>query len=187
MKKLMIALAAVAVAAGVQAASFNWKNTSGAPATKIFQSDGTTGVAEGTVAYLFCTADITQDKLLEAVRGGDALSKYAINGANNVVNSSSKINSLETAFDYGSVGGTYTFYYALINGDEMLISDTASGQGQQGATETIGFNSSSTWSKVVKGDAAYSAAGWYNTVPEPTSGLLLLLGVAGLALKRKRA
>jgi hypothetical protein len=25
------------------------------------------------------------------------------------------------------------------------------------------------------------------TVPEPTSGLLLLLGVAGLALKRKRA
>jgi hypothetical protein len=27
----------------------------------------------------------------------------------------------------------------------------------------------------------------YGAVPEPTSGLLLLLGVAGLALKRKRA
>ena len=27
----------------------------------------------------------------------------------------------------------------------------------------------------------------YTAVPEPTSGLLLLLGVAGLALKRKRA
>ena len=29
--------------------------------------------------------------------------------------------------------------------------------------------------------------GSWQTVPEPTSGLLLLLGVAGLALKRKRA
>jgi len=33
---------------------------------------------------------------------------------------------------------------------------------------------------------AVSYGGW-KTVPEPTSGLLLLLGVAGLALKRKRA
>ena len=32
----------------------------------------------------------------------------------------------------------------------------------------------------------YTSAGW-QSVPEPTSGLLLLIGVAGLALKRKRA
>ena len=32
-----------------------------------------------------------------------------------------------------------------------------------------------------------TAGGWYSAVPEPTSGLLLLLGMAGLALKRKRA
>ena len=30
-------------------------------------------------------------------------------------------------------------------------------------------------------------AGNWAAVPEPTSGLLLLLGMAGLALKRKRA
>ena len=41
-------------------------------------------------------------------------------------------------------------------------------------------------------DAMYTGmgfvmAGTWSAVPEPTSGLLLLLGVAGLALKRKRA
>jgi hypothetical protein len=41
------------------------------------------------------------------------------------------------------------------------------------------------------GDASngYQGAGWYSAaaVPEPTSGLLLLLGMAGLALRRKQA
>ncbi|MBR4616199.1 MAG: PEP-CTERM sorting domain-containing protein [Kiritimatiellae bacterium] len=34
--------------------------------------------------------------------------------------------------------------------------------------------------------ATQNASNWA-AVPEPTSGLLLLLGMAGLALKRKRA
>lgn len=36
-------------------------------------------------------------------------------------------------------------------------------------------------------EASGASAGNWQTVPEPTSGLLLLLGMAGLALKRKRA
>ena len=39
--------------------------------------------------------------------------------------------------------------------------------------------------------SSFNGAGWYSVatsnVPEPTSGLLMLLGVAGLALKRRRA
>ena len=49
------------------------------------------------------------------------------------------------------------------------------------------FDISSTTLKAL--DVTGTGAGWYMTAaaPEPTSGLLLLLGVAGLALKRKRA
>jgi hypothetical protein len=39
---------------------------------------------------------------------------------------------------------------------------------------TFGTQTSNTWNEMA-------------AVPEPTSGLLLLLGVAGLALRRKRA
>ena len=36
-------------------------------------------------------------------------------------------------------------------------------------------------------DAGIAANGYTEAVPEPTTGLLVLLGIAGLALKRKRA
>ena len=43
---------------------------------------------------------------------------------------------------------------------------------------------SDTWSGA---GFTYATGGNFTAVPEPTSGLLLLLGMAGLALKRKRA
>ena len=60
----------------------------------------------------------------------------------------------------------------------------ATGTGSQ-ATDPM---SGATWATFLDG-TAYAAGSWGNlqVVPEPTSGLLLLLGMAGLALKRKRA
>jgi hypothetical protein len=55
MKKIMIALAAVALAVSAQAASFSWKTSM---TGKIYQSGTTTELTAGT-AYLFDSAAVT--------------------------------------------------------------------------------------------------------------------------------
>ena len=60
------------------------------------------------------------------------------------------------------------------------------------ATDTIGNTYKSEIVKapalaVGTGSFTFEGGGTWTAAPEPTSGLLLLLGVAGLALKRKRA
>ena len=91
-----------------------------------------------------------------------------------------------------SVGTTYTadsmtyvdVYMAILNTDgDYVYLHSLDGQVVQAADVTkISFSSTSTPSKSI----ATSDNGWY-AVPEPTSGLLMLLGMAGLALKRKNA
>ena len=75
----------------------------------------------------------------------------------------------------------------------MFISDEVTAEYKAVGTAGVSFPNQeypSDWEAFL-GNAkdGYTQAGWYQTaaVPEPTSGLLLLLGVAGLALKRKRA
>ena len=139
-------------------------------------------------AYLICAGDTTQADLLTALRKGDALSDYAIGGnSTTTLNSSSKI-AKTSDFDYGSAGNSYDFYFAILDAanDQVLISDVSAGLAQESGTTAVSFSDSKTWSNQAFGDATYSAAGWYSTVPEPTSGLLLLLGMAGLALRRKQ-
>lgn len=182
---MIIAAVAIAFVAVAQAASFNWSCTGTRTAGTIYDYSGT-GVGSGMVAYLFDTATLTQSELLTAVRGGTDLA--TLSAVANATTSSSKIAKTDN-FDYGAVGSDYTMYFAILDAvnEQLLISATAMAQGQQGDASTFVFGgTSATWSKNAHGDADYSAAGWYSTsVPEPTSGLLLLFGMAGLALKRK--
>ena len=69
---------------------------------------------------------------------------------------------------YTTADGTYTFDGTVTSG--LAIGDL----GTKNVTATANFGNIAGWT--------YTA-----NVPEPTSGLLMLLGMAGLALRRRRA
>ena len=101
-------------------------------------------------------------------------------------------------FDFAEVSSAGAMYAVCFDQDSnnnyMYVSPVANPKWEEMMGRyTYKINAGGT-----SGAAAMSAsdgwqgAGWYSVaatsnVPEPTSGLLMLLGVAGLALKRKRA
>ena len=186
MKKLMIALGVVAVAAAVQASSFQWK-----------VSDSTWQCLPGDednyftgTAYFFDAAAVSQQAALDAFNAGTFGSlTYLSTGALD----DGEMSAYSTPFSWGSKGETLTGYYATLfndgEKDYLFISNTGSGTGSDMGATSINITGVDGPSALPASEATtFGGTGWYTqAVPEPTSGLLLLLGVAGLALKRKRA
>lgn len=81
-------------------------------------------------------------------------------------------------------------YFAILasDGSAVYLTGTSSKTADLSGGQ-VDYSIATASSKILRdntGSADYGSAGWY-AVPEPTSGLLMLLGVAGLALRRKRA
>lgn len=179
MKKLLIAFAAVASAMVVNAAACTWSTTG-----TIYKPTDSTSAVAGFTAYLFDTTTVSQSALVAALRDGGSITDYS---AMSTYTTATAAKVASTSFEQDS-GKTITAFFAIVQDDYVYISNSKNATTMDIGTATFGFMSQSTNSKnVFDSTTAYSSAGWYQTVPEPTSGLLLLLGMAGLALRRKRA
>ena len=75
-------------------------------------------------------------------------------------------------------GNYYDFFFTIEDNGKMFTSQSVNVLAQATSTATITFGNMQS--------ATQNASNWA-AEPETTSGLLMLLGMAGLALKRKRA
>ena len=187
MKKILIAAAMVAFATIANAATFSWSCTGGASNGRIFAADGSTQLYTSSGAltvYLFDAGITSQDALLEGLRSEKAITEFTAVDTT-TLNSSSKIGA--KSVDYGTASA-YDFYFAIVDGDNVLITSSVTATGSDVGSTSVSFSSGmNTASTKNYGDASFGSTGWYTAVPEPTSGLLMLVGLAGLALRRRRA
>ena len=189
MKKLIIAVAAVAMGIAANAASYSWSATAGRLMNGTGGSGSANYITSGT-AYLLFTDVMTQTALVTAYASdaaGAASTVAAKALSTGSIGADARISD-GAEFSYDTTAAQ-TAYFVVFNGDKMYVSmEAEAGYAAVGATG-IEFESLTASSKLAFDSASgYSAAGWYTqSVPEPTSGLLMLLGMAGLALKRKRA
>ncbi len=178
MKKVFLAVACVLVGWAVHADAMYWQlagqNITGVADNQwtmaqieVFQKNGSDWVGTGT--YLKYLDDPTVDLMDKSVSGA--------------------------WFDVSGYSGTspeYSFVLELVN-DALEI---------QGATTPVSYNDLDTAGKIVKNSlydstfnsltpvnySTYNAgAGTTADLPEPTSGLLMLLGASLLALRRRQA
>lgn len=162
MKKLLILAAMIVAGAAANAASFKWT------ASNIYGADGNKFAGEITLMAYESASDISTAFVATTFTPATA-------GVVNKTFSSDAFTS-DVAYDF------YMVMSQTVDSQEYTFTSAVKGGvvAQATTTAAIGFGNMATATQAA---GAWTAA----AVPEPTSGLLLLLGMAGLALKRKRA
>ena len=175
MKKLIIAFAVMAIAIVANAATVKW--TVG----NVYVPDTTTK-AENYLVYFVSSSDYSLANATTDLESGDASFVTTHGQASGLTGSTGMASSTITTEAANSE--TWTGYLVVFNAATAadatlayITTEVSKATGATGQTANLAFTSNA---------ASQNAANWH-AVPEPTSGLLMLVGLAGLALRRRRA
>ena len=192
MKKLMIALAVAAIAVASQAATVNWKSGAsiqGPDATQSGKFNGKSLPSGSWTMYVWDTLTAKEYGDLD-ITASDFYSTWSAKTAS-AINGGVKIGTPTLGATAANKSATdSTDYYAAILFTYTDDKDNVWFIANKATVHTDGLGnggSALNLAKNIGGGSGTAITGWTAVAPEPTSGLLLLLGVAGLALKRRRA
>lgn len=183
MKKLVMFIAVAVAAVGVQAATLSWT------ITNVIGPDGNDAPV-GTYVALFAAG--TEYDHAKAV-SGELAPTYSATAVAMGTTGATRAN--QTGVGSYSAGDTASFYAvvydstSIAGASKYVVSDAISATvGASGANISLAFGSmkgTTTGNRFKNAlDAGWTAA---SGTPEPTSGLLLLIGAGILGLRRKRA
>lgn len=184
MKKLIMTIAIVYAVVSVQAASVSWGGAAAQP------GDSMGVLSEGSKAALLWS---------EVAFSGAAttLDNFAVGG---VADNGGKVVSVgditpgmasdgSISFTYDNVGKDVNGYYAILVADGSDLTKASymdmgqiSGTTPTSAATSLKLNPNWDTDEFLNSNGYNTAVG----VPEPTSGILLVLGIAGMALRRRR-
>ena len=186
MKKLMLALAVAVMAAGAQAASVSWSSG-------VFQGPGGASSKTGTAysdvysAIVYFYSDSAGNNLITSATTDDVTKKGLMKGTVDLAEPAS--------------GVTQTYYTKMVITEKATGNTLDSGMGSftwtggalaAPALEYFGEGAGGFATGGMPANSAGGAANWgggggTGGVPEPTSGMLMLVGLGALALRRRRA
>ena len=190
MKKLMMAFAVALTAIGLNAATVNWTVNFG------WVSETGDDALEGYIGYMFDGSAYTQLALQEALTTTGTTVLGSTLGDAGVVNGEGELKFSGSGLTYDNTA-TPTYASAL-----LVIVDPSAAEGSAFTIADLG--SVQVTDAVIAGGAKFGGgddlytglvSGWSTIttsgsdpepVPEPTSGLLLVVGGALLALRRRR-
>ena len=171
MKKLLTLAVALGAAALTHAASFNWQ-VNGAQATENYQVYIVGSIVESWTSV----SDLAT-----------AASTFGTVGTSGTITRSGPRYASKGTASIDSISKTEAdVFFVIVSGDEATTYNYVKYDVASSVYE--GTDSSSGAFTIAAADLVAGTQGTFSgSVPEPTSGLLMLVGLAGLALRRKRA
>ena len=181
MKKLFVIAAAAGLSFAATASTVTWGANDGS-------TIDSSKITEGTFYLMYASTAFDASKLTGESFTADTLKTAGLDKqfdtfAYSSSNYKKKNNAITPTSTGVSAGNGLTVYEVLISSDGKNI---AWGQTTMNLAATAGVNQGKTLASSAFSYVTASSGGGGENVPEPTSGLLLLVGAGMLALRRKQ-